>query len=67
MPEGTTMFPNINERLSREVTGLAPNSMKAKALGPSEQILSLIHLYLVKLDCSLAFVVCFFEIEDVWF
>lgn len=78
MSGGTTMFANINQRLSKEVTDLTRNTKKAKAFGPSVKILTLdrwlfllwidglsIHLYLVKIYCSLAFLKCFFEIEDV--
>lgn len=34
MSGGTTMFPNIPERLSKEVTALAPSTMKVKVLAP---------------------------------
>jgi len=31
---GTTMFPGICERLQKELTKLAPNTMKVKILAP---------------------------------
>ena len=37
MSGGTTMFPGIAERLSKEVTALAPSTMKIKILAPSER------------------------------
>jgi actin beta/gamma 1 len=37
MSGGTTMFPGIPERLSKEVTALAPPSMKIKIVAPPER------------------------------
>ena len=37
MSGGTTMFPGIPERLSKEVTALAPSTMKIKVLAPNER------------------------------
>lgn len=37
MSGGTTMFPGIPERLSKEVTALAPSTMKVKVLAPNER------------------------------
>jgi len=34
---GTTMFSGIAERLSQEVTSLAPSSMKIKVVAPPER------------------------------
>ncbi len=34
---GTTMFNNIAERLSKEVSTLAPSSMKIKVVAPPER------------------------------
>ena len=34
MSGGTTMFPGISERLSKEVIALAPGSMKIKVVAP---------------------------------
>ena len=34
---GTTMFPGIPERLSKEVTALAPSTMKIKVVAPAER------------------------------
>lgn len=34
---GTTMFPGIAERLSKEVSALAPSSMKIKVVAPPER------------------------------
>lgn len=34
---GTTMFPGIAERLSKEVIKLAPSSMKIKVVAPPER------------------------------
>lgn len=37
MSGGTTMFPGIPERLSKQVTALAPSTMKVKVLAPNER------------------------------
>lgn len=37
MSGGTTMFPGIPERLSKEVTNLAPSTMKVKVVAPQER------------------------------
>lgn len=37
MSGGTTMFPGIPERLSKELTTLAPSSMKVKVVAPPER------------------------------
>ena len=37
MSGGTTMFPGIPERLSKEVTALAPSTMKVKVVAPQER------------------------------
>ena len=37
MSGGTTMFPGIAERLSKEVTSLAPTTMKVKVVAPQER------------------------------
>mmetsp|Transcript_2757 Transcript_2757/g.17193 ORF Transcript_2757/g.17193 Transcript_2757/m.17193 type:complete len:378 (-) Transcript_2757:474-1607(-) len=34
---GTTMFPGIAERLTKEITNLAPSSMKVKVVAPPER------------------------------
>jgi len=34
---GTTMFPGIAERMNKEVTALAPQSMKVKVVAPPER------------------------------
>jgi len=34
---GSTMFPGIAERMSKEITALAPNSMKVKVVAPPER------------------------------
>ena len=34
---GTTMFTNIAERLTKEVTALAPSTMKIKVVAPPER------------------------------
>jgi len=34
---GTTMFPNIGERITKEITTLAPSSMKIKVVAPPER------------------------------
>jgi len=34
---GTTMFPGINDRMSKEITALAPSSMKIKVVAPPER------------------------------
>lgn len=37
MSGGTTMFPGIADRMSREITALAPSSMKIKVVAPPER------------------------------
>jgi len=37
MSGGTTMFPGIADRLSKEVQNLAPSSMKIKVIAPPER------------------------------
>ena len=37
MSGGTTMFPGIPERLSKEVTALAPSLMKIKVVAPPDR------------------------------
>jgi actin-related protein len=37
MSGGTTMFPGISERLSKEVSALAPSTMKIKVVAPAER------------------------------
>ena len=37
MSGGTTMFPGIPERLSKEVAALAPPSIKIKVVAPPER------------------------------
>merc|ERR1712174_39581 len=34
---GTTMFPGIGERMTKELTALAPSTMKIKAVAPPER------------------------------
>jgi actin beta/gamma 1 len=34
---GTTMFPGIAERMQKEITALAPSSMKVKIIAPPER------------------------------
>jgi len=34
---GTTMFPGIAERMTKEISGLAPSSMKIKIVAPPER------------------------------
>lgn len=34
---GTTMYPGIGERMTRELTGLAPSTMKIKVVAPPER------------------------------
>ncbi|KAL9451351.1 hypothetical protein AB3S75_013001 [Citrus x aurantiifolia] len=34
---GSTMFPGIADRMSREITALAPSSMKIKVVAPPER------------------------------
>lgn len=34
---GSTMFPGIADRMSKEITSLAPSSMKIKVVGPSKR------------------------------
>jgi actin len=40
MSGGSTMFPNIAERLTKEVTNLAPSSIKVKVTAPPERLYS---------------------------
>jgi len=37
MSGGTTMFPNIEQRLSKEITALAPSTIKIKVVAPAER------------------------------
>ena len=37
MSGGTTMYPGIPERLNKEVTQLAPSTMKIKVVAPAER------------------------------
>ena len=37
MSGGTTMFPGIPERLNKEMTALAPSTMKVKVFAPQER------------------------------
>lgn len=37
MSGGTTLFPGIPERLTKEMTNLAPSSMKIKVIAPPER------------------------------
>ena len=37
MSGGTTMFPGIAERMQKEITALAPSSMKVKIIAPPER------------------------------
>jgi actin, other eukaryote len=37
MSGGTTMYPGIAERLTKEMTALAPSAMKIKVIAPSER------------------------------
>jgi actin len=37
MSGGTTMFPGIADRMKKEVTALAPNSMSIKIVAPPER------------------------------
>ncbi|MCL4135033.1 UNVERIFIED_CONTAM: hypothetical protein GTU68_027585 [Idotea baltica] len=37
MSGGSTLFPGISERLSKEVTALAPSTIKVKVLAPAER------------------------------
>ena len=37
MSGGTTMFPGIAERLNKEMSSLAPSSMKIKVVAPQER------------------------------
>jgi actin len=34
---GSTMFPGIGDRMSKEITALAPSSMKVKVVAPPER------------------------------
>merc|ERR1711879_521049 len=37
---GSTMFPNIDKRLNKEITALAPSAVKVKIVAPPERKLS---------------------------
>ncbi|KAL0369325.1 UNVERIFIED_CONTAM: actin [Sesamum calycinum] len=37
---GSTMFPGFADRMSKEITGLAPRSMKIKVVAPPERMYS---------------------------
>jgi len=37
MSGGTTMYPGIAERLSKELTNMAPSAMKIKVIAPAER------------------------------
>jgi len=37
MSGGTTMYPGIADRLSKELTALAPSTMKIKVVAPPER------------------------------
>jgi len=37
MSGGTTMFPGIDTRLSKELVALAPSTMKIKVIAPAER------------------------------
>lgn len=34
---GTTMYPGISDRMQKEITALAPSSMKVKIIAPPER------------------------------
>merc|ERR1712093_785105 len=40
MPGGTTMFPNMPERLQAELQGLVPEATKCKVIAPPERMIS---------------------------
>ena len=37
MSGGTTMYPGIAERMQKEITALAPSTMKVKVIAPAER------------------------------
>ena len=37
MSDGSTMFPGIADRMSKEITALAPSSMKIKVVAPPKR------------------------------
>jgi actin beta/gamma 1 len=37
MSGGTTMYPGIADRMQKEITSLAPSSMKVKIIAPPER------------------------------
>jgi actin-related protein len=37
MSGGTTMYPGISDRMQKEITALAPSSMKVKIIAPPER------------------------------
>merc|ERR1712142_737386 len=37
LPGGTTMYPGIADRMQKEITGLAPSTMKIKIIAPPER------------------------------
>ena len=41
---GSTMFPGIADRMSKEITALAPSSMKIKVVAPPERKYSPRHI-----------------------
>merc|ERR1719383_1313962 len=41
MSGGTTMYPGIADRMQKEITALAPSTMKIKIIAPPEKILRL--------------------------
>lgn len=40
MSGGTTMFPNMPERLQAEIQGLVPEATKVKVIAPPERMIS---------------------------
>merc|ERR1712018_485430 len=41
MSGGTTMYPGIADRMQKEITALAPSTIKIKIIAPPEEILRL--------------------------
>merc|ERR1712029_964123 len=41
MSGGTTMYPGIADRMQKEITALAPSTIKIKIISPREEILRL--------------------------
>ncbi|KAF5258501.1 hypothetical protein FOXYS1_10917, partial [Fusarium oxysporum] len=37
MSGGTTMYPGLSDRMQKEITALAPSSMKVKIIAPPER------------------------------